>query len=215
MKRSEWLDLARKLDWELSYVSEREAFPEEQAGKPWLPQAAWSGWDEPYRTTYAEYVDQQSAKDASVSAVAEALGKVEDYQRLPVPWLNGLKLHSATLTLAEFAAVVGNLRGARFGRDSAWRTMSLFGALDEIRHTQIPLQLMHPLVKRDPQFDWTHRFFHTNNCVAVAGRHLIDELLLGSNPIEFAIATNFVFETGFTNLQFVGLSSLARGAGDK
>jgi toluene monooxygenase system protein A len=215
LKRSEWLDFARKLDWDLSYVSEREAFPELQAGSPWLPRAAWSDWDEPYRTSYAEYVEQQSAKDASVNAVAEALGKVEDYQRLPVPWLNGLKLHAATLTLAEFAAVVGNLRGARFGRDSAWRTMSVFGALDEIRHTQIPLQLMHPLVKWDPQFDWTHRFYHSNNWVAIAARHLADELLLASNAVEFAIGTHFVFETGFTNLQFVGLSSLAHAVGDR
>jgi toluene monooxygenase system protein A len=49
----------------------------------------------------------------------------------------------------------------------------------------------------------------------VAARHLVDELLLGSNAIEFAIATNFVFETGFTNLQFVGLASLAHGVGDR
>ena len=54
-------------------------------------------------------------------------------------WLEGLKLHAATLPLAEFAAVVGNLRAARFGRDSAWRTAALLGALDELRHTQIPL----------------------------------------------------------------------------
>src|SRR5262249_14334865 len=45
--------------------------------------------------------------------------------------------------------------------------------------------------------------------------HLVDELLLASNPIEFAIATNFVFETGFTNLQFVGLSSVAHAVGDR
>jgi toluene monooxygenase system protein A len=43
----------------------------------------------------------------------------------------------------------------------------------------------------------------------------MDELLLGANPIEFAIATNFVFETGFTNLQFVGLAAMAHGAGDR
>src|SRR5260221_2978099 len=74
---------------------------------------------------------------------------------------------------------------------------------------------MHELVKLDPQFDWTHKFFHTNNWVAIAGRHLVDELLLGTDPIEFAIATNFVFETGFTNLQFIGLSAMARAAGDR
>src|SRR5690606_29138698 len=101
-----------------------------------------------------------------------------------------------------------NLRAARFGRTSMWRTMANFGALDEIRHTEIPLTIFHDMVKHDQQFDWVHRFYHTNNWVAIAGRHVIDELLLGVDAIEFAIATNFVFETGFTNLQFVALSSL-------
>lgn len=40
-------------------------------------------------------------------------------------------------------------------------------------------------------------------------------MLLTADPIEFAVATHFVFETGFTNLQFVGLSTLARGVGDR
>jgi toluene monooxygenase system protein A len=215
MKRDEWLDLARKLDWKLSYVTEEAAFPAELSGKPWLPQAEWKDWDEPYRTSYAEYVSTQHQKDAALYAVRDAVGKTEDFQRLHPAWVNGLKLHAATLPLAEFAAVIGNLRAARFGRASAWRTMATFGALDEFRHTQIPLLLMHELVKWDGQFDWTHKFYHSNNWVAIAGRHLVDELLLTSNAVEFAVATNFVFETGFTNLQFVGLSSMAHGAGDR
>ena len=213
LKRDQWLDLARKLDWDYSYVDAAQVFPEAISGRPWLPHADWKDWDEPYRTSFAEYAVNQNAKEVSVRAVRDAVGRVQDFQALDPSWVNGLKLHSATLPLAEFAAVIGNLRAARFGRDSAWRTTATFGALDEVRHTQIPLLLMHDLVRWNPQFDWTHRFFHTNNWVAIAGRHLIDELLLGSDPIEFAIATNFVFETGFTNLQFVGLSSLARGAG--
>jgi toluene monooxygenase system protein A len=92
--------------------------------------------------------------------------------------------------------------------------MASFGALDEIRHTQIPLLLMHELVRWDSQFDWTHKFYHTNNWLAIAARHFFDELTLGQNAIEFQIATNIVLETGFTNLQFVGLASLAHGAGD-
>jgi toluene monooxygenase system protein A len=74
---------------------------------------------------------------------------------------------------------------------------------------------MEQLVQWDVQFDWAHKFFHTNNWVAIAARHLVDELLIGSNPIELAIGTNFVFETGFTNLQFVGLSSMAHAVGDR
>jgi len=215
LKRDQWQDLARKLDWELSYVDERAAFPEAVSGKPWLPHREWAGWDEPFRTTYAEYVAQQHAKEAAVHAVRDAVGRVEDFQRLARSWLSAVKLHAATLPLAEFAAVVGNLRAARFGRDSAWRTTAAFGALDELRHTQIPLLVMHDLVRWDEQFDWTHKFLHTNDWVAIAGRHLIDELLLTSDPIEMAIGTNFVFETGFTNLQFVGLSAMARIVGDR
>jgi toluene monooxygenase system protein A len=214
LKREEWLPWARKLDWELSYVEEREAFPPVISGEPWLPHEAWSDWDEPYHTTFGEYVTTQTRKDNAVYAMRDAVGQIEDYQKLSAPWLSGLKLHAATLPLAEFAAVIGNLRGARFGRDGAWRAACTFAALDEARHTQIPLLLMHELVRWDPQFDWALKFYHTNNWVAIAARHLTDELLLASDPIEFAVATNFVFESGFTNVQFVGLAALARRAGD-
>jgi len=213
--RDEWLDLARKLDWDLSYVDERELYPEAVSGRPWLKSAAWQRWEEPYRTSYAEYVEAQHSKEAAVTAVREAVGTAEDLRKLDKAWLSAVKLHAATLPLAEFAAVVGNLRAARFGRDSAWRSTALLGALDELRHTQIPLLAFHDLVRWDEQFDWTHKLLHTDQWVAVAARHLIDELLLGSNPIEFAIGTNFVFETGFTNLQFIGLSSMAHRVGDR
>ena len=215
LERDDWWPLATKLDWEFSYVPERDVYPEVVSGGPWLPAAEWQGWEEPYRTTYGEYVATQHRKEAGVAAVRAAIGKVADYQKLDRGWLSAVKLHAASLALAEFAAVVGNLRAARFGRASAWRAAATIGALDELRHTQIPLILMHDLVRWDVQFDWTHKLFHTNNWVAIAARHLVDELLLLSDPIEFAIATNFVFETGFTNLQFVGLSAVAHHAGDR
>jgi toluene monooxygenase system protein A len=215
LSRGAWRELARQLDWEFSYVREEDVYPAEVAGRPVLPAEAWAAWDEPYKTFFAEYVGKQHEKDASVYAVRDAVGRADDYARLAPAWMNGLKLHAATLPLAEFAAVIGNLRGARFGRASAWRTTSLFGALDETRHTQIPLLLMHELLGWDRQFDWTWRFYHSNNWVAIAARHLADELLLGCDPIEFAVATHFVFECGFTNLQFLGLAAMARGAGDK
>jgi toluene monooxygenase system protein A len=213
--RHDWIDLARKLDWELSYVDPREAFPSEISGDPWLPHAAWAGFEEPYRTTYEAYVRTQDEKERTVATVRELLGRAKDLAALDPGWLSAVKLHAATLALGEFAAVPGNLRAARFGRDGAWRTMAIQGALDEIRHTQIPLQLMHELLRWDAQFDWTHRFYHSNNWVAIAARHAFDELLLTANPIEFAIGTHFVFETGFTNLQFIGLSALAQRTDDR
>lgn len=214
LKREEWLPLARELDWDFSYTTEEDVFPEIISGRPWLPHATWKDWQESFKTSYREYVHNQRDKDIAVSAVHDAVGRPDNVRKLATPWINGLKVHAALLPLAEFMASIGNLRGARFGRASAWRAMACLGALDEIRHTQIPLLLMHELVRWDAQFDWTHKFYHTNNWLAIAARHFFHELMLGQSAIEFHIATNVIMETGFTNLQFVGLASLARSAGD-
>jgi toluene monooxygenase system protein A len=215
LARQEWLDLARDVDWDFTYVREEEVFPEDVSGRPWLRGAEWRDWSEPFQTTYSEYVRGQAAKEQALAGVRDALGGAVERRKLPRAWTNGVKLHAATFALAEFAAVVGNLRAARFGRSPAWRTTATLGALDEIRHTQIPLLLLHDLVRWDRQFDWTHKFFHSNVWVAIAARHMVDELLVASDPVEFAIGTNFVFETGFTNLQFLGLAALGGQAGDR
>lgn len=214
LNREDWLHLAHKLDWEYTYAREEDIFPEVISGSPYLPHSEWQDWEESFKTSYREYVENQYDKDMAVYAVRDAVGRLENIQKLATPWMNSLKVHAAALPLAEFTGVIGNLRGARFGRDSAWRTMAVFGALDEYRHTQIPLLLFHQLVRWDAQFDWAHKFYHTNNWFAIAARHFVDELIIGQNAIEFHIATNCVFETGFTNLQFVGLASLAHGAKD-
>jgi len=194
VRREAWLDLARQLDWEPSYVQAEELFPKAVSGSPWLPAAAWQAWDEPYRTSYAEYVDGQARKQAAVRGVFDQLANERNLARLDRGWQSALKLHAATFALAEFAATIGNLRAARFGRASAWRNMALLGALDELRHAQEPLRIAHEYLRSDAQFDWAHRLYHSNNWVGIAARHLVDELLLWSNPIEFAIGANFVFE---------------------
>lgn len=213
--RDEWLFFATKLDWRYKYRTEQELFPEIISGHPWLPHEEWRGWQEPFHISYDEYVSTQQEKCATVDAVRTAVGGDKAFGQLPPSWLNAVKFYAATFPLAEFAATVGNLRAARFGRDSAWRNVAVFGALDECRHTQTPLLVMHEFVKLDRQFDWTHRFYHSNDWVAIAARHLTDELILAANPIEFAIGTHFVFETGFTNLQFIALTSMANEVGDK
>src|SRR5437879_1566845 len=119
LTREEWLPLARKLDWDYCYVREDEVFPEVISGRPWLPHSEWKDWEESFKTSYREYVDNQYEKDMAVYAVRDAVGRLENVQKLAVPWLNGLKVHAAALPLAEFTGVIGNLRGARFGRDSA------------------------------------------------------------------------------------------------
>jgi toluene monooxygenase system protein A len=74
MKREAWFDLARDLDWEFSYVRQEEVFPEAMSGSPWLAQEEWQGWDEPYKTTYADYVANQSEKRARWAPFARRWG---------------------------------------------------------------------------------------------------------------------------------------------
>jgi toluene monooxygenase system protein A len=210
LPRDEWLDLARKVDWTYRYVSERDLFPEEMSGTPWLAHDdAWSEWSEGYRTSYSEYVQNQSAKDLSVLAVRDALDKQPIHERLDRSWLQLVKFHLGIFALAEYTAVPCELRMARFGRDSAWRVMACLGALDEIRHTQVALLLGHDLLQIDDNFDWSHKAYHTDNWLSIVARHAFDDTCAAANAIETAIQLNLAFETGFTNLQFMTLAAMA------
>ena len=212
LRRDDWLDLARKVDWTYRYVDEREVFPEALSGRPWLTHEAWQDWSEVYRTTYREYVATQRAKDDAVQGVRSVLGKAHINEGLDPGWVQLVKFHNGALALAEYAGAVAELRMARFGRDSAWRTMATLGALDEIRHTQIPLQLGHDMLSLDGNFDWTHRAYHTNEWVIIAARHLFEDMFLAADAIDTAIQLNFVFETGFSNLQFMAMAAMADAA---
>jgi toluene monooxygenase system protein A len=212
LRRDDWLDLSRKVDWEYRYVKEQDVFPDDLSGGPWLPQDAWKDWGEVYRTSYREYVRNQRAKDSSVLAVRDALSKARLADGLDPGWVQLVKLHNGAFALTEYGAVPAELRMARFGRDSAWRLMANLGALDEIRHTQIPLLIGHDLLRLDDNFDWTQKAFHTNEWAIIAARHLFEDMFVTANAIDTAIQLNFVFETGFTNLQFVALAAMADGA---
>src|ERR1700709_720691 len=74
LNREEWLPLAHKLDWDYSYVREDEVFPEVISGRPWLPHSEWKDWEESFKTSYREYVDNQYEKDMAVRAVRDAVG---------------------------------------------------------------------------------------------------------------------------------------------
>ncbi len=87
--------------------------------------------------------------------------------------------------------------------------MAVFGALDEIRHTQMDLYLAHEFVGRDPQFDWALKAYHTNKWGIIAARALFDGMMLAPNAVDIAMQLPFTLETGFTNLQFVALAANA------
>lgn len=215
LTRDQWYDLARRLDWQLSYVSEDEAFPEAMTGgRQGVPTEEWWTWDEPYKITYRDYVKNQHEKDAAAYAVQAAVRRSQMYDQLDEGWHSALKAHYGAIPLAEYAAAVGEARMARFGRAAAWRNVSTFGCLDEVRHGQIQLIFPHEYIGKDAQYDWAHKTFHTNEWGAIAARLIFDDMFTGNNALDTAIQLTFAFETGFTNLQFLGMAADAMEIGD-
>jgi toluene monooxygenase system protein A len=214
MKREEWQDLLRQVNWTPSYVDDEAIFPEWQSGTGRVPRAAWDGWEESYKITYGEYVAMQHDKEVSAFAVKAALQRSTLFDNIEDGWKSCAKLHFGGVSLAEYTAFLAEARMARFGLSGAWRNMAVLGALDEIRHCQLSLSFAHELVSKDPDYDWAHKALRTNSWAAIAVRTFLDHITCSPNVVDTAIQLPLVFETGFTNLQFVALASDALAAGD-
>lgn len=214
LERSEWYDLCRDMNWSFKYVKEAEVFPEALSHSHGIPPADWWTWDEPYKITYREYVQNQSQKEAGVYSVRSALARSKTFENLDPGWKAAIVAHYGAIAMPEYLATLGEARMGRFGRAAAWRNMALFGTLDEIRHAQIQLSFAHALLNKEPRLDWAHKAFHTNQWGAIALRHLFDDMLTANDAVSMAVQLTFVIETGFTNLQFLGLAADAMETGD-
>jgi toluene monooxygenase system protein A len=214
MKREEWQDIVRDVDWTFGFVDDEAVYPDWLSGTGKVPREAWANWEESYKVTYPEYVSTQREKEASAYAVKAALQRSNTFEHLDEGWRSSTKMHFGGVSLVEYAGLLGELKMARFGLSPAWRNMAVFGALDEMRHAQITLFFGHEFVAKDPQYDWSQKAFHTNDWVSISLRSLFDAMIIGADAVDLAIQLPMTFETGFTNLQFVALSADALEAGD-
>lgn len=214
LDRSEWYDLTRATTWSPSYVTEEQLFPESLSGGRGIPLEDWSTYDEPYKVTYPEYVSVQREKDAGVYSVKAALERDKFVERAEPGWLSILQAHYGGIALGEYAASLGEARMARFAKAPGNRNMATFGALDETRHGQIQLFFPHANIKRSHRWDWAQKALHTQEWAATASRSLFDDIILARDAVSISIMLTFAFETGFTNMQFLGLAADAAEAGD-
>ena len=203
----------QKVNWFPRYVEERELFPEEMSGRPWLTHDAWRDWNEVYRTTYREYIADRRGKDAAVLGVRGALGEPRLFDGLDVPgWVQDWSSSDGAVQRCRDPASSSRgphrpLQAATAPLGGRWRAWVRWGG---IRHARIPFaDRSRPLMAHDGNFDWTHKAFHTNEWVILAARHLFDDMFLAADAIDLAIQLNFVFETGFTNLQFMAMAAMA------
>ena len=214
LQRDAWYDLARTTNWTPKYVSEDELFPEAMSGARGIPMEKWEKYDEPYKVTYPEYVATQREKDAGAYSVKAALERANFVDKADPGWVSTLKAHYGAIALAEYAAASAEARMARFSKAPGNRNMATFGMLDETRHGQIQLYFPHEHTRRDRQWDWAYKAYFTNEWAAIAARHLFDDMMMTRDAIGVAIMLTFAFETGFTNMQFLGLAADAAEAGD-
>ncbi|HJP34492.1 MAG: YHS domain-containing protein [Gammaproteobacteria bacterium] len=214
LKRADWYDIARDTNWTPSYVSLDEFYPPEMSDTIGVEPEKWESYDEPYKTTYREYVKVQREKDAGAYSVKAALSRMKFCEEADPGWLSTQKAHYGAIAKQEYAAGMAEARMARFGKAPGMRNMATFGLLDEIRHSQIQLYFPHEFVSKDRQYDWAHRAMHTNDWVSIAARHAFADMFSARDAVSIAIMLTFAFETGFTNMQFLGLAADAAEAGD-
>ncbi len=214
LDRSDWYDLTRTTNWTQKYVTEDEFFPEALSGGRGIPNSVWETYDEPYKVSYPEYVETQRAKDAGTYSVKAALERAAFVDSADPGWVSTMQAHYGAIPLGEYVASIGEARMTRFSRAPGNRNMATFGMMDENRHTQLQLFFPHANIKRSPRWDWAHKALRTNEWAAVASRSLFDDIITSRDAISTAIMLTFAFETGFTNMQFLGLAADAAETGD-
>jgi Methane/Phenol/Toluene Hydroxylase/YHS domain len=214
LSRDDWYDIAHELDWTLSYVEEKDAFPAEWTGSGIVPKQSWQSWEEPFRVSYRDYVAVQREKEAAVSGVRETLKRSRIGENLDPAVTAISHFHMGALCMVEQLAVSMLARFARFAPSPRWRNISVFGMLDEIRHAQLHLLFSHDRIRQDPRFDWCQKAFHTNQWAILAIRSFCDDWIMNANCVDATIATNLTLEHGFTNLQFIALAGNAMDSGN-
>ncbi len=214
LSRLDWYDIARSTNWTPKHVTEDELFPPELSGSLGIPIQAWEQYDEPYKTTYPEYVKIQREKDAGAYSVKAALERNKLFEHADPGWLSTLKFHYGAIALGEYAASTAEARMMRFSKAPGMRNMASFGMMDEIRHAQLQLYFPHEHCAKNRQFDWAHKAYHSNDWAMIAARHFFDDMMMTHDAIGTSIMLTFAFETGFTNMQFLGLAADAAEAGD-
>jgi toluene monooxygenase system protein A len=195
-------------------VSDEDVWPQDLSNSNGIPTEKWWGWDEPYKITYPEYVHNQVGKDASVYSINAVLSRSRIFEELDPGWKSAILAHYGAIAVPEYLAGIGEARMGRFGRAAAWRNMATYGTLDETRHGQIQTYFPYGLLAKEPRADWAHKTMHTNEWGAIAARSLFDDMFTANDAVSTAIQLTFTFETGFTNLQFLGMAADAMKVGD-
>src|ERR1700751_2864626 len=86
LKREDWFDLGRYLDWTPSYVPRDDMFPGFASDGSGLPPAAWEQWGQAVKVSVREYREVQQAKGEGIYGVKTAVGRTKFVESADPRW---------------------------------------------------------------------------------------------------------------------------------
>jgi phenol hydroxylase P3 protein len=203
--------LTRDLDWDLSDVDPKQAFPYTEFEG--IKIHDWSKWEDPFRLTIDAYMKYQAEKDKRLYAVLDSFAQGQGHLQLTDPrYLNAMKLFLQGVTPLEYQAHRNFAFLSRFLNGPGPRFAALCQAQDELRHAQTEI---HTLSNYNKFYGGFHNWHWQHDRVwylSVPKSYFDDAVSAG--PFEFLIAIGFSFEYLLTNLLFVPFMSGASFNGD-
>ena len=203
------------MNWDFSYATEEEVFPELLSNGFGVPAADW--WVVLGRAIqdHISGVRPQPGRQGHRGVLGQQRRRALEDLREPRSRMDGgrdrpLRRHrGGGVPGRDRRGPDGALQGA-----AAWRNMATFGQLDETRHSQLQTYVPYQALSKEPRFDWAHKAYHTNEWGIIAARHLFDDMFTANDAVSMAIQLTFTFETGFTNVQFLGMAADAMKVGE-
>jgi toluene monooxygenase system protein A len=158
-------------------------------------------------------VKVQREKDAGAYSVKAALERSRIFENADPGWKSVMKAHYGAIARGEYAAASAEARMMRFSKAPGMRNMATLGCMDEIRHGQMQLYFPTSTWQGPPDGLGLQGLRH-QRVGDDRGRHFFDDIMMTRDAISVSIMLTFSFETGFTNMQFLGLAADAAEAGD-
>src|SRR5664279_3878839 len=153
--------LTRDLDWDLSYVDEKKAFPYTEFEG--IKIHDWSKWEDPFRLTIDAYMKYQAEKDKRLYAVLDSFAQGQGHLQLTDPrYLNAMKLFLQGVTPLEYQAHRNFAFLSRLLNGPGPRFAALCQSQDELRHAQTEI---HTLSNYNKFYGGMHSWHHQHDRV--------------------------------------------------
>ncbi|WP_425308814.1 YHS domain-containing protein [Ammonicoccus fulvus] len=209
--RERYAQMTRGLEWEPTYVSQKEVFP--HTDFEGIKIHDWDAWEDPFRLTVEAYHKYQSEKDKRLYAVIDSFAQGSGHlQVTDARYFNAVRMFLQGVTPLEYQAYRNFGYLARHLNGAGARIACLYQCIDELRHNQTQT---HAVSQFNKYYDHLQdaNVMHDRVWYLSVPKSFFDDGV-SAGPFEFMLAISFSFEYFLTNLLFVPFMSGASFNGD-